>query len=331
MIHFSIIVPVYNRPDEIKELLNSLSLQTDPDFEIVIIEDGSANKCENILDFYKEKLNIKYFYKHNEGPSIARNYGLNKATGDYFVFFDSDCIIPPQWMEIVRKSLEYDYVDAFGGPDSAAKEFNNTQKAISYTMTSFLTTGGIRGGKKLIGKFYPRSFNMGISRKVFEKTGGFPITRMHPGEDMIFSIEIIKKGFSTKLLTEAFVYHKRRTNFPKFFKQVFGFGKTRFLISLLYPDTFNIFFLVPSAFLIGSTGLVILSIFFHYLFLSPFILFILLILSDSLIKTKSIKTSILSVIASFYQLYGYGYGFITAVWKKGILNIDEYGLFAKKD
>ncbi|MFC2117243.1 glycosyltransferase family 2 protein, partial [Bacteroidota bacterium] len=169
MISFSIIVPVYNRPDEIKELLKSLGCQTDLNFEIVIIEDGSVNKCEDILVDYKKKLNIKYFFKQNEGPSIARNYGLNKAEGNYFIFFDSDCIIPSHWMETVRKSLENEYVDAFGGPDSAAYEFNNTQKAISYTMTSFLTTGGTRGGKKQIGKFYPRSFNMGISRNLFEK------------------------------------------------------------------------------------------------------------------------------------------------------------------
>lgn len=327
MISFSIIVPVFNRPEEICDLLQSLKLQSDQDFEIIIVEDGSDKHCKEIINSYNNKLNIKYFFKNNEGPAIARNYGINKASGNYFIFFDSDCIIPPEWMKKVRQSLDDDYVDAFGGPDSAAPEFNATQKAISYTMTSFITTGGIRGGAKQVGKFFPRSFNMGISKEVFEKTGGFPITKMHPGEDMILSIEIIKNGFSTKLVPDAFVYHKRRTNFPRFFKQVFGFGKTRYLISLLYPETFKIFFLAPTIFLVGSIGLIICSILFHYLFISPLILFLLLIFTDSFIKTKSLKTALYAIIAGFFQLFAYGTGFLSAIWHKSILRMDEFELF----
>ncbi len=327
MTSFSFIVPVYNRPGELGELLNSLSVQTDKDFEVIIVEDGSNNTAKKVIKKYSTTLKIKYFFKNNEGPAIARNFGVSKATGNYFIFFDSDCIIPPDWFNIVRKSLRDEYVDAFGGPDSAAKEFNSTQKAISYTMTSFITTGGTRGGRRQITKYYPRSFNMGVSEKVFKKTGGFPVTRMHPGEDMIFSIEILRNKFKTKLISEAFVYHKRRTNFKGFYKQVFGFGKTRFLISLLYPETFNIFYIIPTLFLIGCLGLIICSFLFHYIFLSPILLFIILIFIHSLLLTKNFKVGLFSIIAAFYQLFGYGAGFISSVWKKGILNKDEFGLF----
>lgn len=329
MITFSIIIPVYNRPDELGEILHSLSIQSDMNFEVIIVEDGSTNTAKEISSAYKKKLDIKYFFKDNEGPAIARNFGVKKASGNYYIFFDSDCIIPPDWFKIVRKSLEEKYVDAFGGPDSAAPEFNSTQKAINYTMTSFITTGGTRGSKKHISRYYPRSFNMGISDKVFRQTGGFPVTRMHPGEDMIFSIEIVKNGFKTKLISEAFVYHKRRTNFQGFYKQVHGFGKTRFLISLLYPETFIIFYIIPALFLSGCLGLIICSLLIHYLFLSPIVLFIILIFTHSLIITKNFKVGLYSIIASFYQLFGYGAGFISALWKKGILNKDEYGLFKK--
>jgi len=327
MISFSIIIPVYNRPDELEELLISLNNQTDKNFELIIVEDGSKKTAKDISMKFSKSLDIKYFFKENEGPAIARNYGVSKASGNYYIFFDSDCIIPSGWMQIVRESLKDNYVDAFGGPDSASSEFNSTQKAISYTMTSFITTGGTRGGKKQISKYYPRSFNMGVSEEVFRKTEGFPVTKMHPGEDMIFSIEIVKNKFNTRLIPEAFVYHKRRTNFRKFYKQVYGFGKTRYLISLLYPDTFNVFFLIPSIFLFGCIGSVLLSLLIHYLFIIPVLLFILLIGLHSAIITSSFKVGFFSVIAAFYQLFGYGAGFLSAVWKKGILNKDEYNLF----
>ena len=194
---FSVIVPIFNRPDEIEELLESLSKQTFNDFEVVIIEDGSQMDCKKEVDDYSSKLDIKYFFKKNEKPAIARNYGVARASGEYVVFVDSDCIIPTDYFDKVNIYLDEKEVDVYGGPDAANPDFNNMQKAISYSMTAFLTTGNIRGGEK-VDKFYPRSFNLGVRKSVFDEMGGFPVTKMHPGEDMVFAIELIKRGYKTK-------------------------------------------------------------------------------------------------------------------------------------
>jgi len=323
----SIIIPVYNRPDEIEELLESMSLQTDLDFEMVIVEDGSAIKCDMIVDKYKDKLRIKYLFKINEKPAIARNYGMQHATGDYFIFLDSDCIIPAHYIANVKKELENNYVDAFGGPDNAHSTFSTLQKAINYSMTSVITTGGIRGDEK-IDKFYPRSFNMGISKKVFEDTGGFPITKMHPGEDMVFAIEIIKRGFKTRLIKDAYVFHKRRTSLPVFYKQVFRFGKTRIIISKFYPETFKIFYLLPSAFALGSLFLLLLA-FWKVAFILPLIFFALIILLHSFYMNKNLSVAFLSVTTTFYQLFGYGFGALDSFIKMYILKKDEYNILEK--
>jgi glycosyltransferase involved in cell wall biosynthesis len=324
---FSFIIPVFDRPDEINELLESLSNQSDRVFEIVIVEDGSTVPCEHIIEKYKDRLDISYFYKAHEMPSIARNYGMEKAKGNYFIFVDSDCIIPPEYMETIKRELRKEYVDAFGGPDKADSSFTNIQKAINYAMTSFITTGGIRGGQK-IDKFYPRSFNLGLSREIYENIGGYPITLMHPGEDMVLSIEIIKRGYKTRLIPEAYVFHKRRTSLKKFFRQVFGFGKVRFVMSKVYPETFKIFYLFPSIFLLGSLLLLILSfVTLTLLFLLPYGILIVAIFIDSLIKNRKVNVALLSIVGSFYQLYGYGSGYISSAWKKSILNKDEYGVF----
>jgi glycosyltransferase involved in cell wall biosynthesis len=291
MLKLSIIVPVYNRPEELNELLESLAEQTFKDFEIIIVEDGSTEKSDNIVEKFNGKLNIKYFYKANEKPAIARNFGMKKATGNYFLFFDSDCIVPPQYMEKVTKAIAIDYVDAFGGPDRAHESFSKVQKAINYAMTSFVTTGGIRGGEK-IDKFYPRSFNMGLSQKVFEETGGFPVTKMHPGEDMVLSIEIIKRGFKTRLIKEAYVYHKRRTSLKIFFRQVYKFGKVRYIMSEFYPETFKLFYLFPGLFTVGTTGLLLLSV-FNLFFLIPVGLFAVIVFIDSLLKNKNLEVALL--------------------------------------
>ena len=326
---FSIIIPVYNRPDEMKELLESLSKQTFMDFELVVVEDGSDIKSEALCEQYTDKINIAYYYKENAGPSIARNYGLERAKGNYFLFFDSDCIIPDHYMETINKELHTDFVDCYGGPDRAMDDFSAFQKAVSYAMTSFFTTGGIRGGKKQVDKFHPRSFNLGFSKAVYDNTGGFPVTRMHPGEDMVFAIEVIKRGFKTRLVENAYVYHKRRISFKKFYKQVKGFGKTRYIISRHYPETFKIFFLFPSIFTIGLAGLLLFAAFYSPLFFLFILLYALFLFADSLIKSRSLKVAILSVAASFIQLCGYGIGFIDAFWKHLILGKDEFGVFGK--
>jgi len=328
-LEFSIIIPVYNRPDEMKELLDSLSQQTYKDFELVVVEDGSAISSEELCKSYEDRINISYYYKENEGPSIGRNYGLARAKGNYYLFFDSDCILPPQYMETIHKELSANFVDCYGGPDGAMDDFSDFQKAVSYAMTSFFTTGGIRGGKKQVHQFHPRSFNLGFSKKVYDNTGGFPVTRMHPGEDMVFAIEVIKRGFETRLVRDAYVFHKRRISFKKFYKQVFGFGKTRYIISKHYPETFKIFFLFPSLFSIGTIGALILGVAMESLFAYPVFLFAFLVFADALTKYKSLKVAFLALLSSFVQLFAYGIGFMNAVWKHKVLGKDEFGVFGK--
>ena len=323
LVKISLIVPVYNRPQEIEELLESLSKQTDSDFEVVIVEDGSTQTCETQVEFFKSKLNIKYFFKHNTGPGISRNYGFERCSGNYGIFLDSDCIIPSQYVQTVKKSLREHYVDAFGGPDKADDSFTDLQKSIDYTMTSFITTGGIRGGGEKMDKFYPRSFNMGISREVFEKTGGFPSARFADskaaGEDIELSINIYKLGFKIGLIKDAYVFHKRRTSIKQFFKQVFNFGYARVSLTKRNKGTLKLVHLLPSAFTIGTLLLLLLSTFFSLGFLLPVALLAVLILIDATLKKSSFKIGMLALITSFLQLYGYGLGFLKGVWEKYIL------------
>ncbi|MGF1534794.1 MAG: glycosyltransferase [Bernardetiaceae bacterium] len=308
-IRLSLIVPVYNRPEEIKELLESLVHQTNNDFEIVIVEDGSTVSSEPIVNQYQDQLHLKYFYKDNQGPSIGRNYGIERATGNYFIFVDSDCILPPAYIEQVKAALESDFVDAFGGPDAAREDFSDLQKAISYAMTATLTTGGIRGKKKRVDRFYPRSFNMGISKAVVERLGGFPVVRLHPGEDMIFSIQILEAGFKTRLLPDAVVYHKRRTSLKKFYQQVYKFGFVRVIISALYPQTFKWFYAAPSVFLLGHLGLLAAASFVPLLLAIP-LLYASLVFVDAYGQNKSLAVAALAILTSYTQLFGYGMGFL---------------------
>jgi len=327
-VKFSIIVPVFNRPDEVRELLESLSKQTEKNFELVIVEDGSTEPCKTVSDEFADRIEIQYFFKKNEKPAIARNFGAKHAKGDYFLFFDSDCIIPEKYFEIITKELTENYVDAYGGPDAAHPQFNTTQKAISYSMTSFFTTGGIRGGGEKIDKFYPRSFNMGISRTAFEKIGGFPVTGMHPGEDMVFSVEIVKQGFRTRLIRDAYVFHKRRNTLKTFYKQVFRFGKTRVVISKFYPETFKIFFWFPTLFALGTLSLIASSAICLWS-LMPILFYALAVFTDSVLRNKSLDVGAISVLTSFIQLFGYGFGFLTSWCRVNITKTDEYKVFEK--
>jgi len=321
---FSIIIPVYNRPDEVEELLESLKEQSHKNFELIIIEDGSEIKCDKIVNESKVDFEISYYFKENGGPASARNYGMAKTEHDYFVFFDSDCIIPPDYFNIVSESLENNYADTYGGPDAAHESFTPIQKAISYSMTSFFTTGGIRGGNEKLEQFKPRSFNMGYSRKVYEQTQGF--SNMRFGEDVDMSLKILKNGFKTKLIKEAFVYHKRRTDFRKFYKQVYNSGIARINLFMRHPKSLKAVHAFPSVFMLGTIFLTIFSL-FKWFFFTPISLYILLIFIDSLISSKSLKVAVLSIIAAFVQLFGYGSGFLTAVWKRLILNRSEFHAF----
>ena len=311
-IQFSIIVPVYNRPDEIRELLASLLRQTYKDFEVIIVEDGSSVLAEKVTRDFMGKLNVKYYYKENSGPGLSRNYGMQRAQGNYFIILDSDVIVPENYMQTVHANLQQNYVDAFGGPDAAAKDFTPVQKAINYAMTSFFTTGGIRGKGNRFEKFHPRSFNMGISKEVFNKTGGF--SPMRYGEDIDFSIRIMQAGFKTALFRKAFVYHKRRNNFLSFFQQVEHSGKARIDLWRKYPDSLKAVHLFPVIFFIGAILSILTFLFFHFklgLFLYTFYFFILML--DATLQYKSLRLGVLSAYASFIMLAGYGWGFLRSL------------------
>ncbi|MBL6448030.1 glycosyltransferase [Fulvivirga sp. 29W222] len=314
---YSVIIPVYNRPDEVDELLESLTRQTYNHFEVLVVEDGSSKRCDGIVEKYTNKLRLTYFYKPNSGQGFSRNFGFEKAKGDFLVVFDSDCIIPDHYFETVEKYLDKHQLDAYGGPDRAHDSFTPTQKAISYSMTSVFTTGGIRGGKKRVGAFHPRSFNMGISKEVYQKTKGYKITRM--GEDIEFSIRIIELGFKTGLIEDAYVYHKRRTSLSQFYKQLHFFGRARINISRFYPDEIKLVHMLPVVFTLGFFLMWVLPVVSPVLFFIAFTVFISffgLIFFDAFAKEKSLQVAALSVGAAFTQLFAYGVGFLTEGWRK---------------
>ncbi len=343
---YSLIIPVYNRPDEVDELLGSLVTQTLRDFEVIIVEDGSSVPCETVCKKYEGKLDLKYFKKQNSGPGQSRNYGAERAQGTFLIILDSDVVLPTGYLKAVDEELTREPADAFGGPDRAHESFSDTQKAISYSMTSFFTTGGIRGGKKKLDKFYPRSFNMGIRKDVYVRLGGF--SKMRFGEDIDFSIRIFQAGCRCRLFPEAWVWHKRRTDFRKFFRQVYNSGIARINLYKKYPESLKVVHLLPMVFTVGVIALILLFLFgagvtvfasasqakdmgcaCMGLSLLPLILYSLLILVDSSHKYKSIKIGLLSIRAAFTQLIGYGLGFISAWWKRCILGKDEFHAFDK--
>ncbi|NRF41903.1 glycosyltransferase family 2 protein [Pedobacter foliorum] len=308
---FSIIIPLYNRPQEIDELLTTLTKQTYTQFEVLVIEDGSVNDAKAIVDKYANTLDVKYFFKPNEGQGFSRNYGFERAKGDYFVVFDSDCLIPEDYLEIVKDYLYEHKLDAYGGPDAAHQSFTPVQKAISYAMTSPFTTGGIRGNKKHIGQFHPRSFNMGVSREVWEKVGGFILTRL--GEDIEYSIRIHEHGFKIGLIPAARVFHKRRTSFSQFYKQLHFFGRARINIYKHFPSELKLIHFFPAAFTCGVIFTVLINIFYWPLaFICNFVMLVyfMLIFFHSWQVNKSLKVAFLSIIAAFIQLTAYGLGFI---------------------
>lgn len=334
---FSVIVPLYNRPAEIKEMLTSLLDQTYHDFEVIIVEDGSKNKAEDIVNKFKDKLNIQYYFKKNEGQGFARNYGFERAKGDFFIVFDSDIIVPKDYFIKVIEGIKENGLDAFGGPDAAHESFTPIQKAISYSMTSPFTTGGIRGNKKHVGQFHPRSFNLGISREVWEKTGGFKLSRR--SEDIEFSIRMINSGFKVGLIPDAFVYHKRRTSFKQFYKQTHNFGKGRIDIYCLYPKELKPVHALPAVFVLGLIFLFMINVinlltmdeiyFLHMLGLIGnlfLVLYTVMLFLHALFTTKNLKVAILSVIAAYTQLIAYGSGFLSQYAHKFITNKKESGI-----
>ena len=306
---YSVIVPVFNRPDEVKELLESLCTQTFRDFEVILVEDGSSLPCADVADAFRNKLDIKYFTKENSGPGQTRNYGAERANGEYLIILDSDVMVPPGYFEAIEAELSREKADAFGGPDRAHPDFTPVQKAINYAMTSFFTTGGIRGGKVKMDKFYPRSFNLGISADAYKALGGF--SKMRFGEDIDLSIRIFDAGYKCRLFPEAWVWHKRRTNLKKFFKQVHNSGIARINLYKKYPSSLKLVHTLPAAFTIAAVLIV------------PLIPWSIAVLIDASARNRSLHIGLLAVAASFVQLTGYGTGFLRAWWLRCVLGRNE--------
>ena len=315
---FSFIVPVYNRPDEIRELLESFSnLEGDFNYEIVIVEDGSSETSEAVVNSFREQLHISYYFKSNTGPGDSRNFGMKKAEGDYFIILDSDVILPSNYLIEVNAFLSKTYYDCFGGPDAAHDSFTNLQKAINFAMTSFITTGGIRGGKQQVEDFQPRSFNMGLSKKAFLDTGGFGT--IHPGEDPDLSLRLLKKGYKTTLIRSAFVFHKRRISWSKFYKQVNKFGKVRPILNQWHPESKSLVYWFPTLFVFGLLAAIVFAglkiwlplYIFGFYFATAFVL--------SLLATVNVIVSIQAIIAIIVQFFGYGYGFLKSTLKLVVL------------
>jgi glycosyltransferase involved in cell wall biosynthesis len=363
---YSIIVPVFNRPDEVDELLQSLCGQTIKDFEVLIVEDGSVKPCKDVCDKYASILDLHYYAKENSGPGQSRNYGAERAKGEWLIILDSDVVLPKDYLQAVdaevstplpvREGQGGESLAAFGGPDASHPSFTPVQKAISYSMTSFFTTGGIRGGKKKLDKFYPRSFNMGIKREVYQQLGGF--SKMRFGEDIDFSYRIVEAGYKTMLIPEAWVWHKRRTDFRKFYRQVFNSGIARINLTKRHPGTLKLVHLLPTVFTLGVIGCLLLLLVgaglyiqgewldanglrptdnmhqgvgfvFCVLALLPLLLYSLIIFIDSTIRNKSLWVGLLSIPAAFTQLMGYGFGFLKAWWKRCVRKQDEFTAFER--
>jgi glycosyltransferase involved in cell wall biosynthesis len=313
---YSILIPVYNRPDEVDELLRSLTRQRFTDFEVIVVEDGSSIPCAEVVRSYDDSLNVHYYFKSNSGPGQTRNYAAEHSTGDYLIILDSDTIIPDNYLEVVERELQANPVDAFGGPDRAHPSFTTIQKAISYSMTSFFTTGGIRGGKKKLDKFYPRSFNMGVRREVYLALGGF--SDMRYGEDIDFSIRIFAGGYTCRLFPDAWVYHKRRTDFGQFFSQVQHSGIARINLYKKYPSSLKLVHLLPALFTLGVLFFLASSLLCLYSLL-PLLLYALLVCVDATWRNHSLWVGCYSVAAAYVQLIGYGSGFLGAWWKVCVL------------
>ncbi len=362
---YSVIIPVYNRPDEVDELLESLCLQTVKDFEVLIIEDGSQRDCKSVAEKFSDRLDVKYFMKSNSGPGQSRNYGAERASGEWLIVLDSDVVLPTGYLEAVDGRLRNDtsqssspnsQLAAFGGPDAAHPSFTPVQKAISYSMTSFFTTGGIRGGKAKLDKFYPRSFNMGIRRDVYLELGGF--SKMRFGEDIDFSYRIVEAGYRPQLFPDAWVWHKRRTDFRKFFRQVYNSGIARINLMKRHPGTLKLVHLLPTVFTLGVIGCIMLfglgaalyaegelldafglrptdnmhqgvGFVLCILALLPLLFYSFVIFVDSSIRNRSLWVGLLSIPAAFVQLMGYGSGFIVSWWKRCILKKDEFQAFER--
>ncbi len=326
MPRYSFIIPVYNRPDELHELLGTIAIQSFNDFEVVVVEDGSSIKSEAVCNEFSNRFSIHYVYQANTGPGPARNTGAEKAQGRWLIFLDSDCMLPPNYLEIVDKEADCEEFDCFGGPDKAHPTFNTIQKAIGYAMSSVLTTGGIRGAREKLDIFYPRSYNLGVRKSVFMAMQGFSTMRF--GEDLDFSMRLLEKGYSTRLIRKAFVFHKRRNNFRSFFKQIFNSGIARINLEFRHPNTIKPVHWLPALFVLGHIMLIAAAIKFPALLLTLLIV-PAIIFAHALSVTKEFRTSLWAVVATFVQTIGYGLGFLKALVLRGIFRKKEFHDFER--
>lgn len=325
---YSFVIPVFNRPQEIRELLESmLLLQNTPQYEILIIEDGSSEKADLVCEEFSGKLNIRYFFKENSGPGDSRNYGMRKAASDYFIILDSDVILPPDYLQNIHSFLERNTCDCFGGPDASHPSFSNVQKAIDYSMTSFFTTGGIRGGEKAVDEFQPRSFNMGISRAAFEASGGFGT--IHPGEDPDLSLRLKKMNFKTCLIPDAKVFHKRRIDWSKFYLQVKKFGMVRPILNKWHPGSGKLTYWFPFLFILGLIFSVLILLAGQPLFFVLYLIYFAVTAIDAAIKQKSLYIGLLVIRAILVQFSGYGWGFVKSYVLIDIFDRDPEKQFPK--
>lgn len=337
---YSILIPVYNRPDEVQELLESLTHQRFTDFEVIVVDDGSTLPCADRVQPYADRLQLHYYTKPNSGPGQTRNFAADHARGEYLIILDSDVVLPPDYLTHIEEELQREPCDAFGGPDRAHPDFTPAQKAINYAMTSFFTTGGIRGGKKKLDKFYPRSFNMGMRRDVFRELKGF--SRMRFGEDIDLSTRLFRSGHTSRLLPEAWVWHKRRVDFRKFFRQVHNSGIARINLTKRHPGTLKLVHLLPAVFTVGCALLVLLFVLGLVLTLcgvggswlmvvgaALLLLFALIIATDAACRNHSLTIGLIAVVASYVQLLGYGSGFLRAWWRRCVLGRGEFEAFTK--
>ncbi|HET8753419.1 MAG TPA: glycosyltransferase [Salinimicrobium sp.] len=327
-LNYSFIIPVYNRPEELRELLQSMQeLDFDKSFEVVVVEDGSTESSMEVIAHFSQNLQISYFQTPNTGPGDSRNYGMQRAKGNYFLILDSDVILPPHYLSEVDDALAQEFIHCFGGPDAAHPNFSQVQKAINYSMTSSFTTGGIRGKKQMLGKFQPRSFNMGISKKAFEVSGGFG--KIHPGEDPDLALRLEELGFDSRLFPEAFVYHKRRIDWDKFYEQVYKFGLARPILTSWHPHTEKITYWFPAVFSLGMLLAVFLLIFKLNFLVYAYIAYFVFIFLDASIRNGNARIGVFSVWASLIQFLGYGLGFCRSTYYIRILKENPERRFPK--
>jgi|WetSurSiteA1Bulk_404760.scaffolds.fasta_scaffold00516_11 glycosyltransferase involved in cell wall biosynthesis len=317
---YSIIVPTFSRPDEVTELLGSLADQEYKNFEVILADGSPDYSVRHVVESTGHKLNLKYLYRKGLGISESRNWGVENAKGDYLVFFDSDCVIPPHYFKTVNEYLLSDPLDAFGGPDKAGEDFNTMQKAISYAMTSFYTTGGIRGKKRHLGQYQPRSFNMGIRKEVFNLLDGF--SGLQVSEDIDLSLRLKRAGYRVGLIEPAYVYHKRRSTFYKFFRQVFSFGGGRIDLQLRQRNALKPVHMLPSLFVFYLLAGIGASMFSRSIFVfwsASVLAYMTAILIDATALNRSLIIGFISVYAAFVMLIGYGLGMLKTAFMRFVI------------